>query len=577
MGRLLRRVVVRAVLCAGLLVAFQAPSAAVAADTYEPNNDWSSAYSVSGPTTLTSYISTATDEDWYKLTVTWPGHLRLFLDVPNGYDYDLSLYGDPPPWPSMRVSDGGVSADETIEYTILNTGTYYVCVDGYGSSYSSTTPYQLSIGALSGDTNEPNDVVYGANPGGPLLDGVPCDSYIFTENDSDYFIVNTTSAGQVQINLDVPAGLDYDLYFRELSWPLWVDSSLNGAGVDESIVYACDGPASYLVMVSSPAGHYNRSTPYRLTASGAGITICNRLAGDSRIETAIAVSERAFPFGASTAVVATSRNYPDALAGAVLAQAYNGPLLLTEPNAMMATLYAELQRLGVTKVFVLGGESAVSEYVADFIAGDEVEVERIAGSNRYETSRRIAEEVVAKRGYPSTAIVATGRNFADALAASPYAARKGYPILLTDRYTLSADTRAALQSMGVSQVYLMGGDAAISWDVDDAIQAMGISVSRVAGDTRVDTAIEMARIATADGMSMTRPLLATGYNFPDALAGGVLGARLGSPLLLTHPGGLSSATSAYMNENRVGAKEVVVLGGFGAVSLGVQQSVDAIY
>lgn len=565
----------RVAVVAGLIVAVQAPGIAYAADNYEPNNDIGSAYLLTGSTTISSYIYTGNDEDWYRFQVWNPVHVRLFLDVPVNVDYELALF-DPDGY-MLDGTSSGVGVDESIDWTIDEPGTYYIRVVGFGGDYNQTTPYSLTLSnPKTGDTWEPNNTLETA--AGPLKSGSSITSYIFTGNDDDWYCFGVTSPTHVSISLDVPSDRDYELelYDSESGWTL--ASSTNGTGMDESIEYTIQTPGNYYVRVRGYSDEYSQSLSYRLTATGAGMSTCTRIAGESRIDTAVKASQRAFPRGATSAVIATSRNYPDALAGAVLAQAYNGPLLLVEPDDVPWALQEEIDRLGVRDVYILGGTGAVSSWVEDTLADEDTLVHRISGSNRFETARKISEEIVRKKGArPTTAFVATGRNFADALAASPYAARKGYPILLTEPGSLSADTRTALANMGVTKVFVMGGSTAVSSAVENSIASMGIVTQRVQGSTRVDTSVALAKIATADGMSMARPLVATGYNFPDALAGGVLGARLGSPLLLTKPTELSAPTSTYMAQTKAGTSEVVILGGYGAVSLSVQQAIDNIY
>ena len=58
-------------------------------------------------------------------------------------------------------------------------------------------------------------------------------------------------------------------------------------------------------------------------------------------------------------------------------------------------------------------------------------------------------------------------------------------------------------------------------------------------------------------------MIATGMNFPDALAGGVLAAKLDTPLLLTHDMGMIDEMKAYVDERT--PDNIYVLGGEGAV------------
>jgi hypothetical protein len=78
----------------------------------------------------------------------------------------------------------------------------------------------------------------------------------------------------------------------------------------------------------------------------------------------VALSKAVYPSSASTAYVATGLDFPDALAGGPVAAAAKGPLLLVSRPCVTGAMRAELDRLGVTKLVLLGGPNAVSGSIA---------------------------------------------------------------------------------------------------------------------------------------------------------------------------------------------------------------------
>jgi hypothetical protein len=86
-----------------------------------------------------------------------------------------------------------------------------------------------------------------------------------------------------------------------------------------------------------------------------------RIAGNNRYETAVQVSQFCYPNGAKVVYVVSGLNFPDALVAAPVA--VNGPLLLTHPDRLPPEVAAEVQRLKVSRVVIVGGPSAVSEAV----------------------------------------------------------------------------------------------------------------------------------------------------------------------------------------------------------------------
>jgi len=88
-----------------------------------------------------------------------------------------------------------------------------------------------------------------------------------------------------------------------------------------------------------------------------------RIAGASRYDTAVAISQDAFSSGATRAYVATGLNFPDALAGAGAAGWWDAPMLLVPGSSLPASVSAEITRLGAIKVVILGGTAVVTTTV----------------------------------------------------------------------------------------------------------------------------------------------------------------------------------------------------------------------
>ncbi|MBN2848996.1 MAG: cell wall-binding repeat-containing protein, partial [Coriobacteriia bacterium] len=312
-----------------------------------------------------------------------------------------------------------------------------------------------------------------------------------------------------------------------------------------------------------------------------GITV-TEIEGENRIATAIETAEAAFPDGADTVLIATAYNWPDALGGAALAGAVDGPILLTDPNTLPAAVAEEIGRLGASRAIILGGTGAVAPAVESALGtllGSQ-SVKRIAGTDRYATARAIAAEAVARlssrpEGYSGTAFVATGATFPDALGASPLAAANGWPIYLVDPRGVDSATISAMKAAGVKHTIVLGGTGAVSADAQAAI-AGGVSCSteRIAGSTRYDTAAKVAAYGVTEcGMYWSGVAIATGMNFPDALAGGVLQGRSGAVMLLTPSCSLDPAAGGTLGENKAAISEVRFLGGTGALSVVVRDAV----
>ena len=283
----------------------------------------------------------------------------------------------------------------------------------------------------------------------------------------------------------------------------------------------------------------------------------DRLAGDDRIATAIAVSRRRD--SAPAAVLARADEFADALAAAPLAAHLGAPLLLTPSDALPAAVAAELDRLGVADVVVLGGPQAIAADVVDDVEASGVAVERIAGDDRYETAAGVASRVP-----PSGRVyVVTGRDFPDALAAGAAAARLPAPILLVadDLGEAAADVLAVHRP---AEAVVVGGPAAVDAAVEEDLAADGRTVERVAGDDRYGTAAAVHRHVVEDFGGPAGLWLASATGFADALSAGPAAAAAGATLLLAHPTDLALADATVDVVGDVGGS-VTIVGGPAAV------------
>jgi putative cell wall-binding protein len=301
----------------------------------------------------------------------------------------------------------------------------------------------------------------------------------------------------------------------------------------------------------------------------------SRIAGVNRYATAAEIAESKFPTGADDAILTDGLNFPDAMAAGYLAGLDGAPILLTDPNTLSPETQAAFQALKTQNVTIVGGTNAVSASIATAVAaltstsaiGGLISVNRIAGASRYDTMQLIDTSAPATSvgvfAGKATAVSAQGLDFADALSASGVAYKDHIPVILTDPNTLIAQAQQTLQTLNIGQVLIMGGTAAISPTVEQAINAMGIAtLHRFSGVDRTDTAQQFSQYAVANlGFSNSEVVLTRGDEFPDALAGGVY-AGDPKPLLLTEdPNTLGTYTANYLSQFSSQINRITVLGG----------------
>jgi putative cell wall-binding protein len=221
-----------------------------------------------------------------------------------------------------------------------------------------------------------------------------------------------------------------------------------------------------------------------------------------------------------------------------------------------------LVRLKPQRIVVVGGEAAVSAPIETALQTYAPEVVRIGGLNRFHTAQLLAED--AFDGPVPIAYIATGRDFPDALAAAAAAGAQGGPVLLTEAGFLPQPTLVALNTLQPSQIIVVGGTAAVADPVQTALEGLSFDpiVTRVAGTNRYHTAALLADFVT----NPDTVFVATGLNYPDALAGAAAAGYLGAPLLLTLPLTVPSTTYTKLAGYDPNPRRVVVLGGTIAVS-----------
>ncbi len=240
-------------------------------------------------------------------------------------------------------------------------------------------------------------------------------------------------------------------------------------------------------------------------------------------------------------------------------------MLLVTRDAIPPPTAAEILRLGATEVVILGGTGVVSQTVAEQLADTfDVTVRRLWGLDRFATAAAISKD-----SYPAGATlvyVANGLNFPDALAGGPAAAQAGAPLLLVLPDALPEATADELKRLRPEQIRILGGSGVVSEQVAKELTSYASSVDRLWGPDRFATAAVIAEDTFPLGANTV--YVAYGLNFPDALAGGPAAAQAGAPLLLVTTDAIPQPTATEIR--RLGAVEVVILGGTGVVSAGVR-------
>lgn len=255
-----------------------------------------------------------------------------------------------------------------------------------------------------------------------------------------------------------------------------------------------------------------------------GVTAA-RLFGSDRIGTAVAVTNAGWKT-ADTAILAPSAdaNLVDALAAAPLA-GKTSPILLTENDSLNTTTAAELGKLGVTKVFVVG---AIEQKVVDQLTVMGITPTVLKGADRTETAAAISSKLTNPAG---SFVVGYGA-LADALSVASYAAANNYSILVANPDGTLPDSEVAYKG---AEVNIIGGPTLVK-DIEGAKRYYG--ADRFATNQTVLNAFtyKYDNVYTANG---------TDAHLVDSLIASSLAAQSGAPIVLADKDSIAAASGVY--------------------------------
>ncbi len=344
-------------------------------------------------------------------------------------------------------------------------------------------------------------------------------------------------------------------------------------GVEYDVAYTNNTAAGTATVTITGKGAFTGSTTktFKINAETALFT---SLAGEEASQTSVAISKQAFPTAGSckTVILARDDDFADAMASTGLAGKENASILLiSRETGMNDEVKAEIQRLGATQAYIIGGKGAIPADVESQLTELKVELAggaRVFGEEAAETSVACAKAI----GTYNYAVVAISDNFQDALSMSSFAYKYHVPIILEKTGATAADRKlpeGGLEKINAaSTVFVAGGTGALS---DDSIKGVTSNeVVRIAGYDGYDTSNQIAwRLSTefkdADGNYLLNANSVTVANGAmkskgvDALAGAALAGKQGGVLVLVqaHEGeeGTNNDGMEDVNTVTIGSKD----------------------
>lgn len=575
----------------GFKVTFAADEGVAGIDVYYTKD-----YTAADETDVTSTVSRNSDTG--EADNSGDGQVNFLVRLNSGYSIaDISVTSGT--YKNIKdSSDTGqentyritkITADTTITITTVS------CAHENISLPTWTWTEDYSSATLSFECSDCKNTV---ELGGIVTSALNSDNTItftaaYTHNGVEY--TDTQSAEAFVVNFAADEGIDSILLYYTQDYSQADESNVSTAVARDSDtgnpVINGDGQVNFRVIlkdgysISSVVADANYknvknasdetySNVYRVTkiTGDVTITICTaesgeetpeelvitRIAGDGRCGTAVeAAKELKTTLGIEqydSIILASGSNFADALAGSYLAAVKDAPILLYKGNNSI-TMNNEFIRENLSAngtVYLLGGTAAIPASVEEGLKELNVQVKRLEGITRYETNLAILEEAGITPG--EEILIATGRNFADSLSASA----TGKPILLVNGTgtKLSDDQKTFLTQYGGGKLTILGGNAAVSAELESELTAYG-TVNRIYGSDRYETSVKIAEEYFGDVKTV---VIASGKNFPDGLSGGPVAYAKGAPMLLTNKG---SEIADYVAGNPV--TRAYIMGGIAAV------------
>ncbi|MCI2239014.1 cell wall-binding repeat-containing protein [Paenibacillus sp. TRM 82003] len=309
------------------------------------------------------------------------------------------------------------------------------------------------------------------------------------------------------------------------------------------------GAVAALVGLATVAGAASAAaTPTPVTA--------HRAYGVDRYATAATLEDPA----RDTAYVVTGANYADGVTAGAVAGHRGSNIFLTPREQLTDDVRAVIGYY--RKVVVVGSEAAVGPDVLTWLRQNtRAELSRVGGADRYETAAKLSAASFA----PGVAdvVIATGTDYADALAGSAAAASVDSPVLVVEPGHIPDSVRAELARLAPQRITVLGGEQSVSAAVaGDLAQYTSGQVRRLSGADRYETAVAASEAYFPAGAPWVE--LASGSAWPDAIAAGASAGRRSSPVLLTPQHCLPQRVNLEIE--RLSPDQIQAVGGNGSYS-----------
>lgn len=234
---------------------------------------------------------------------------------------------------------------------------------------------------------------------------------------------------------------------------------------------------------------------------------------------------------------------------------------------------ASSDKAGQVEKYIIKGEnqSDLNTLVTALKAGfHNSNIKTVAGSDRFETAIEVSKEYTNTDTVNSKAIVLVGRDaVVDGLAVAPLAQKLNAPILLTDKDVVPSNVMKEIDRVikeevtdgGVKTIYLVGGENTISDSVKSQLAKYGITIKRLAGDSRYQTSVKIAEELYANEGVKTGAYIVGGYGEADAMSIAPKAAAEGKAIIVSDVDAKDKDVRAFLKANKDAIVSLEIIGG----------------
>nr|WP_226963919.1 cell wall-binding repeat-containing protein [Tetrasphaera sp. F2B08] len=292
--------------------------------------------------------------------------------------------------------------------------------------------------------------------------------------------------------------------------------------------------------------------------------------GSNRYETSALASRSGTPGPHDTVVLASGLDPTLAMSAVPAAATVDAPVLLTAPDRLLSVTRAELARLEVDRVILLGGAEILGDEVAAELSGAGLTVDRVTGTTAVETSLALLSEVTAEDAVDTVFLVAHGET-ENVLAASITALAGLGRVLLVDSDGLTPTHLETLARLRPRKIVVVAEEGVVGdHDIAELRRHAEEGAERHLSPTPVLAANEASLGYRPEDVEVAYLASASPSSVCDVVTGAAVAGLVDAPMLLVERDSVPAATQQELE--RLAPSRLVVIGGPLSVSSAVRQA-----